>query len=203
MRMRPKRTGAEMSRKPDVRLPRKGSLIVMAMIIIPVLGLLAHPCLYAHASPGEEMPDGLETARTVTVNLYYADQARFALLAEQRQLSRFENPVALGRTIIRELAAGPIDKQRIRTLPNGDILKTFFIDADKTAYVDLNPEMWTHHPGGVQADMLAIYSIVNSLVLNMAEIDAVKILSPGREPTPTTGHLDLRYPLKANILLIR
>jgi len=175
----------------------------MAMIIIPVVGLLARPCLYAQASPGAEMPDGLETARIVTVSLYYADQTRFALLAEQRQLPRSENPVALGRTIIRELAAGPIDKQRRRTLPKGAILKTFFIDADKTAYVDLNPEMWTQHPGGVQADMLAIYSIVNSLVLNMAEIDAVRILSPGWESTSIAGHLDLRYPLKANILLIR
>ena len=199
----PKRTGAKISHKPDDRLPRTSSLIVMAMIMIAALGLLALPCLYAQASPGGEVPGGLETARTVTVSLYYADNARFALLSEQRQLSRSESPVALGRTIIRELSAGPLDKQRVRTLPKGELLKTFFIDSDKTAYVDLNPEMWTHHPGGVQADMLAIYSIVNSLVLNMAEIDAVKILSPGREPVPAAGHLDLRYPLKANILLIR
>ena len=199
----PKRPDAKISRKPGDRLPRAGVLIVMTMIMIPVLSLLAVTCIYGQASPGGEVPDRLEIARTVTVSLYYADNARFALLAEQRQLPRSENPVALGRTIIRELAAGPLDKHRLRTLPNGDILKTFFISSDRTAYVDLNPEMWTHHPGGLQADILAIYSIVNSLVLNMAEIDAVKILSPGREPVPAAGHLDLRYPLKANILLIR
>ena len=199
----PKRPGAKISPRPDDPRPRAGILIVMAMIMIPALGLLAVPCLYAQASPDGEVPDGLETARAVTVSLYYADNTRFALLAEQRQLPRSKNPVALGRTILRELAAGPLDKHRVRTLPKGDILKTFFIGSDKTAYVDLNTEMWTHHPGGVQADMLAIYSIVNSLVLNMAEIDAVKILSADREPIPAAGHLDLRYPLKANILLIR
>ncbi len=199
----PKRPGVEIWRKPDDRQHRTDILIVMAIIMIPALGLLAVPCLFAQASPGGAVPGGLETARAVTVSLYYADNDRFALLAEQRQLPRLENPVALGRTIIRELAAGPLNKHRVRTLPQGDILKTFFIGSDKTAYVDLNPETWMHHPGGVQADMLAIYSIVNSLVLNMAEIDAVKILEPGREPIPAAGHLDLRYPLKANILLIR
>jgi hypothetical protein len=199
----PKRPSAKISPKPDDRRPRAGILIVMALLMIPALGLLAASSLDVQASPGGEVPNGLESARAVTVSLYYADNARFALLAEQRQLPRSENPVALGRTIIRELATGPLDKHRVRTLPKGDILKTFFIGSDKTAYVDLNPEMWTHHPGGVQADMLAIYSIVNSLVLNMAEIDAVKILSAGREPIPAAGHLDLRYPLKANILLIR
>jgi len=199
----PKRPGYKIGRTPDFRLSRAGGLAMVAMIMIPALCLLAATGPYAQTPPGGEVADEPETARAVTVSLYFADHTRFALLAEQRQLPRSENPVGLGRAIIGELAAGPRDKHLVRALPNSHILRTFFIGADKTAYVDLGNEMWTHHPSGVQSDILAIYSIVNSLVLNMAEIDAVKILRLGREPITAAGHLDLRYPLKANILLIR
>ncbi len=190
--------------RPGLRLVRPGIAAMLTLIMVPAICLLASPGLNAQTTPSGELDTiGPETAQAVTLSLYFADNTRFALLAEQRQLPHPDNPVAFGKTIIRELTTGPRGKHLVRTLPDDDILRTFFIAADKTAYVDFNTDMWTHHPGGVQADMLAIYSIVNSLVLNMAEIDAVKILSLGREPIPTGGHLDLRYPLKANILLIR
>lgn len=175
----------------------------MARLIIPALCLLAAPGLAARTFSTGGADDGPEKARAVTVSLYFADPVRFALLAEQRQLPGPQNPLALGRAIIRELATGPRDKHLARALPDGAVLRAFFIDSDKTAYVDLNSAMWAQHPGSVQSDILAIYSIVNSLVLNMAEIDTVKILNIGREPITAAGHLDLRYPLKANILLIR
>ena len=179
-------------------------IALLTIIMVPAICLLACPGLDAQTPPsGEPGTVRPETARAVVLSLYFADSERFALLAEQRQLPYPENPVAFGKTIIRELTTGPRGKHLLRTLPDGDILRAFFIDTDKTAYVDLNAAMWARHPGGVQADMLAIYSIVNSLVLNMAEIDAVKIMSRGREPIPTDGHLDLHYPLKADILLIR
>jgi len=145
------------------------------------------------------------SARTqeMTISLYFADPARFALQAEQRQILRPETPTDLGKVIVRELTTGPQKQGLRRTLPAGNVLRTFFISGDRTAYVDFNNTMWQKHPGGIQADTLAIYSIVNSLVLNLAEIEAVQFLNLGREPLPTAGHLDLRYPLKANILLIR
>ncbi len=190
--------------KPGFPMVRPGIAVMLTMIMVSAICLLASPGLDAQTPPSGE-PDTVrpETGQAVTLSLYFADNTRFALLAEQRALPHPDNPVAFGKTIIRELTTGPRGKHLLRTLPDSDILRTFFIDADKTAYVDLNTDMWTRHPGGVQADMLAIYSIVNSLVLNIAEIDAVKILSHGREPIPTDRHLDLRYPLKANILLIR
>jgi hypothetical protein len=200
----PKHSSHKLRCKPDAFGPRTGIPAVRAMIMISAaLCLLTAPGLCARASTGGQVPDGLETDRAVTLSLYFADPARFALLAEQRQLPRPENPLALGRAIIGELVAGPYNKHLVRTLPDGAILRALFIDADKTAYVDLDNTMWARHPGSVQSDILAVYSIVNSLVLNMAEIDTVKILSRGREPIPAAGHLDLRYPFKANILLIR
>lgn len=178
-------------------------LALAALVLIPAVCGLCPPSLFAQTPLTSQAPDQAEISRAITVSLYFGDKDHFALLAEQRELQPPKSPVALGRTIIRELTAGPHNNNLVRTLPDSDILRTFFIASDKTAYVDLDSEMWAHHPGGVQSDILAIYAIVNSLVLNMVEIDAVKILILGREPILPTGHLDLRYPLKANILLIR
>ncbi len=156
------------------------------------------------AQAPQKLPTGrAEDARPTTVSLYFTDQDQAALLAEQRQLPPTNSPAALGKAIIRELASGPANKNLVRTLPGPDCLRGLFITPDKTAYVDLDREKWQQHPGGVQSDMLAIYAIVNSLVLNMAEIETVKILPQGSQPINPAGHLDLRYPLKANILLIR
>jgi hypothetical protein len=177
--------------------------MMICVFTVHLVGLLVICSSWAQPSRTEAAIPAGETAPAVTVNLYFADPVRFALLAEPRQLARPETPVDLGRAIVRELTAGPENKHLERTLPAGDIIRTFFIAADKTAYIDLNRDMWPRYPGGVQTDMLAVYSIVNSLVLNMAEIDAVQILSHGRDKLPAQGHLDLHYPLKANILLIR
>ena len=188
---------------PNLKKNGPGIIAFTAMILVPAVCSLFNPGLYAQAPPAVQGLDLAAISRAVTVSLYFAGKDRFALLAEQRELPRPKSPGALGRIIIRELTTGPRNKNLVRTLPDNDILRTFFIASDKTAYVDLGNEMWAHHPGGVQSDILAIYSIVNSLVLNMAEIDAVKFLILGREPIMAAGHLDLRYPLKANILLIR
>jgi hypothetical protein len=50
---------------------------------------------------------------------------------------------------------------------------------------------------------LTIYSLVNTLVLNLPEIDRIKILINGREATTLGGHVDLQFPFNANMLLIR
>jgi len=39
--------------------------------------------------------------------------------------------------------------------------------------------------------------------LNIPEVDAVKILINGRDRMTLDGHIDLRFPFKANMLLIR
>jgi len=192
-----------MPKFPDCNMRRRPGRGFAPACTLLLIGLLAAAPLAAQALPPEPEPGRLPSDRTVMVSLYFADSSRFALQAEQRQLTRPNDPAAFGEAIIRALTTGPQDKHRRRTLPGGNILRAFFVDADKTAYVDFNNDMWAHHPDGVQADILAIYSIVNSLVLNMAEVDAVKFLNLGREPITTAAHLDLRYPLKANILLVR
>jgi hypothetical protein len=50
---------------------------------------------------------------------------------------------------------------------------------------------------------MTVYSLVNSIVLNLETVEAVKILIDGQEETTLAGHIDLRNPFTANMLLIR
>jgi hypothetical protein len=51
--------------------------------------------------------------------------------------------------------------------------------------------------------LLTIFSVVNSLILNVSEIDRVKILIDGSETSTLAGHINLQVPFKAHMLLIR
>ena len=136
------------------------------------------------------------------IHLYFADKENSFLIAEKKQLERSDDPAQTGKLIIESLIKGP-KEGLMRTIPLDAGLRALFVTKDKTAYVDLTQTAREKHPGGCKSEIITIYSIVNSLILNVPEIDAVKILIGGREAMTLAGHIDLRFPLKADMLLVR
>ncbi|MBN1930738.1 MAG: GerMN domain-containing protein [Desulfobacterales bacterium] len=143
-----------------------------------------------------------QTSNKSTVHLYFADKENNFLSAEKRFLYYSDNTVDTCRAIIIALIEGP-EQGLMRTIPADTKLRAVFITEDATAYVDLTESVRDKHPGGSQSELFTIYSIVNSLILNTSEIESVKILIGGRESMTLAGHIDLRFPFKANMLLIR
>ncbi len=136
------------------------------------------------------------------VHLYFSDKKNSFLIAEAWNLGHSDNPAEFGKIIVEALANGP-RTGLMRTLPQGTTLNAFYVTRDGTAYVDMSDKIIQAHPGGIKSELFIIYSIVNSLILNIPEIDAVKILIGGRDVMTLAGHIDLRFPFKANMLLIR
>jgi germination protein M len=136
------------------------------------------------------------------VHLYFADRNSYYLMAEQRVVSHFETPVGLAATIVEELIKGP-QAGLLKTIPAGTRLRVIYISPDGTCYIDLSEEVRKNHPGGSKSELFTLYSVVNSLVLNVAEIERVKILIDGKEVLTLAGHIDLQPSVKANMLLIR
>ncbi len=136
------------------------------------------------------------------VYLYFANKENTFLIAEERQLSHSKDPVEFGKIIVKALIDGP-KKNLMQTLPKETKLRAFFTTHEKTAYVDLSEAVRDNHPGGSQTELNTIYSIVNSLVLNIPQIEKVKVLIGGRESETLAGHIDLRFPFKANMLIVR
>ena len=123
--------------------------------------------------------------------------------AEQRRFPLSENtPIRFGKAIVRALIEGP-RSDLVRTIPEETELRALYITKTGTTYVDMTKAFRDRHPGGSKSEMLTIYSIINSLILNISDIHSVKILIEGNEAETLAGHIDLRHPYKADMLLIR
>jgi len=137
-----------------------------------------------------------------TVNIYFLDPSDTHLTAETRQIPEAERIEQSARAILEALLTGP-RKGLVRAIPEGLSLRTLFFTEEKIAYVDFQKSPDSRMERGVLSEWLAVYSIVNSLVLNIPEIESVQILIDGREVTTLSGHIDLTDPVKANMLLVR
>lgn len=152
--------------------------------------------------------EGSTTSKSATssekapAHLYFADRHNSFLKSEQRVVSRSDDPTEFGRAIVEALIKGP-QRGLIRTLPAGTELDAIYIAPDNVCYVDFSEAVKKNHPGGSNSEMLTIYSVVNSLILNVPEIKRVKILINGHESPTLAGHITLQYPFKAHMLMIR
>jgi spore germination protein GerM len=140
---------------------------------------------------------------TQDVYLYFGSMTDTFLVGEKRTLYGAGDPSLLSKNIVNALISGPTRKNLVRTLPEGVACRAFYLADKGTAYVDFSSDIREKHPGGSEAELLAIYSIVNSLVLNVDEVKKVKILVEGSEADTLGGHIDLRFPFDANMRMVR
>jgi spore germination protein GerM len=148
-------------------------------------------------------PGGMAvTTRKSPVHLYFTDRSSYFLRAEQRVVLHPEEPLGLAVSIVEALIKGP-QKGSLKTIPANTRLNAIYITPDRTCYVDLSEAVRKNHPGGSKSELLTIYSLVNSLVLNVPEIARVQILIEGNQAPTLAGHVDLELPVSADMLLIR
>ena len=147
-------------------------------------------------------PAGSRQTKKSAVHLYFADRDNYYLMSEQRVISHSADSVAYARSIVEALIKGP-QTSLVRTIAASTELRAIYIIPDGSCYVDLSQAAGNDHPGGCNSELLTIYSVVNSLILNVPEIRRVKLLIDGKDVQTLAGHIDLAFPLEANMLLIR
>ncbi|SHE88280.1 Sporulation and spore germination [Desulfofundulus australicus DSM 11792] len=139
-----------------------------------------------------------EAVRTVPVVLYFGDNQGY-LVVERREI-----PVtkAIARATLQELCRGPASGSGLNpTIPPGTRVKDINI-RDGLAIVDFSRELKEKHRGGSSAELLTVYSIVNTLT-QFPSVQQVQILVEGRPLETLAGHLDISGPLKRDASLIR
>ena len=198
--------GEELSDTGTLMAKRTVFISVFAMIgVLVAIGVIvfrsATPS--GHERTGENAPQvSLKPSQTTLAHLYFSDQENQFLIAEERSLKHPENPVFFARSIVEALIKGP-QLGLARTLPESTGIRSIYITQEGICYLDLTAKVADQHPGGIKSELLSIYSIVNTVVLNVPEVEAVKILINGDESKTLAGHIDLQVPIKANMLLIR
>ena len=135
--------------------------------------------------------------------LYFTDPENAFLKAEKHKIPFNTNTSKYGQELIVQLLKGPLNNEFMSPIPENTKLLSFYIDNNETAVLDFSAEIRENHPGGSQAEILTIYSIVNTITLNIEEIKSVKILINGNESDTLAGHIALRFPLKENLTIVK
>lgn len=143
------------------------------------------------AGPGSAAPTG----PPVSFNLYFPADGG-GLRIEPRALPVPESPKDRIRAIVTALLAGPKAPGLARPFPEGVALGPVELGPNGIAYVDLR---WEDHPdppsSGSTEEIQRIYSVVNSIVLNVPQASYVVLLWNGVQRETFAGHLDLTRPL--------
>lgn len=155
-------------------------------------------------SPSSRVSDSISVQEAITrkVHLYFADRKGNYLQAEERKILA-EDTISAIEAIIAALLEGPDDPKLVSTIPAGSRLLHIFVTDDGTAYLDFSSELSRLHPGGITAERLTLYTIVNSLVLNLEQVERVQLLFEGKPASTLSGHLDIRQAKTANLFLVR
>jgi len=136
------------------------------------------------------------------VTLYFSDSEGEYLVGEKREILKKRGAREEAEETITELIKGPKGKL-IPTLPLRTELLSLTLDERGLAKVNFNKALSKDHPGGSSAEIMTLYSIVNSLTLNFPQIKRVQIFIEGEVGESIAGHLSLDQPVSPNLNLVR
>jgi spore germination protein GerM len=180
--------------------PRRELMVLLFAFIVcaAVLGVLLLKKYEARQKPPAAPPHAQQEG-TLLVTLFFASPDGSGLVREGREIEACGDPAKCVESVVGELVNGPLG-DLAPTLPNNTSVLHVEVNGD-LAVIDLGDEIINGLPGGSQAEMTAVYSIVNSIAANFPRIRQVKFLVGGKTVDTLKGHLDLREPLRPDFSL--
>ena len=139
--------------------------------------------------------------RQINVKLFFQAADRPGLVMEDRSVRFSSDLTGQVRAVMEELIKGPRTGLQ-PTLSSATRVLEVFVSARGVAYVDLSREAQTIAAGGSEAELITVYSVVNSLAANFPAIRRVQILVDDKPATTLAGHVDLTRPLPPDMTLL-
>ena len=140
--------------------------------------------------------------RKIKARLFYVAEDGVHLMSVEREITYGEGTLEQAREIVAAQVA-PVTAPLVSAIPPGTTVRALFITEGGEAFVDLSPDVMTHHSGGTNDEMLTVYTLVNALTENLPAVTAVQLLVDGKEVDSLTGHIDLRTPLAKNLTWVQ
>jgi spore germination protein GerM len=154
----------------------------------------------AEAAPAaEEATAAVE--RQINVKLFFQSADRRGLALEERAVVFSSDLARQVQSVVEELVKGS-QSGLGATLPPATRVLVVFVSGRGVAYVDLSKEATTSQLGGSEAELVTVYSVVNSLAANFPAIKRVQILIEDRPVATLAGHVDLTRPLRPDMTLL-
>ncbi|MBW2557767.1 MAG: GerMN domain-containing protein [Deltaproteobacteria bacterium] len=134
------------------------------------------------------------------VKLYFSDPNERFLVPEDRYITKRKSINDNVRELVVALIGGP-NTDLVETFPK----ETALIKVNTKngiAYIDFGRNLVDLHPGGSASEMMTIYSLTNTITINIPSVKKVKLLVDGKGLETITGHIDTTKPFEVNRELI-
>ena len=181
-------------------IPWRNLFIVLFIIVFGLIYLLIRYDLLKTTK--DKSTSTLTPKRDLTLNLYYADPYSEKLAAEQRTIKIKKTNKQTIEAAIDEFMKGP-KGDLVNTMPSGTVLKDIRIDPEGTVWVNFSSHLSQSHPGGSSAEIMTVYAIVNTILLNFDEVSKVRLLIEGKSVDTLAGHIDCSEPFVADRSFIK
>jgi hypothetical protein len=180
--------------------PRLAWMLLAAAAVVAVVALVvavrrdrSRPSADTAATAGADAAE--ERGALVEVELFFPGPGG-KLVRERRELEGSADASRLASRIVEALLEGPRAEPAYRPFPGDVTIGEVHVAADGTAYVDLRSESSATPPiTGSTTELLALYSLVNSVVVNVPGAQSLVVLWNGRQPRTLGGHVDTSRPL--------
>lgn len=182
--------------------------IGIAAAVITLAVIITASYLFDSPAPDDapevpiEIDIGLETPADPGQAILYYPGSRDRLYVERRALSAELEGEAKISLVVSELLLGPESDDLVSALPAEVTVGGVSLDGNGTLFLDLSFKGGLLRGMGSTAEMLAVYSLVNTVVANAPEVRAVVLLWNGRQYPSLAGHVDTTRPLTANSRLV-
>jgi spore germination protein GerM len=174
----------------------------------PIVLILAVALALSGCRGSKEVPADVKLAEANkvtahTVQLYF-ESSDMLLVAEPRSVGLPENSAAALPTLIRELLKGSVNPGVPKAFPSDTEVRGAYLLADGTAVVDLGgPTLAGGWNTGSHQEMIAAYSVVQTVIANVPEAKRVRLLVNGQPAETLAGHLTIDRPLQPMKALLR
>lgn len=158
--------------------------------------LLALVCAGGCRKKETAAPANLNAANRVAVRMVrlYYETPQMTLAPEPRNIALPQSPAAAIPTVVRELMKGPAAKggASLRLFPEDTIVRGAYLLPGGTVVVDLGgPSLTEGWQTGSHQELMAVYSLVQTLTENFADARRVRIILNGTPAQTLAGHVSL------------
>lgn len=114
------------------------------------------------------------------------------LVPEQRDVALPENPAGALPIVVGELFKGSANAAVPRPFPADTIVRGAYLLPDGTAFVDVGgPTISAGWGAGSHQELIAVYSVVQTVIANFPDAKRVRILVNGEPAETLAGHVSL------------
>lgn len=185
-------------KKQNLRLFTLSLIIMVCVGFLVFLSISLFDYIYG---PSTDRGSTAYNKEKVKAQLYFSDSNERFLIPELRYLPKEKTGREQVARLVEALIEGP-HTNLVETLPKETTLRSVEIKSDGTAYLDFDRNFISLHPGGSASEIMTVYSLTNTITLNVPDVRNVKLLVEGKEIESIKGHVDTRYPFTTNRELI-